>query len=196
MMNSHLIKIIGIDPSLRNWGSVKAIFNTNTGEIHATSIGLTRTQKGKEKTIRKSSDDLNCSRILHRHANHDTQGASMAFIEMPIGSQSAASMKAYFLSCVCGSWRLHFLSSKACVFLSCVCGSWLHVLLFMLFPVFLSCVCGSWHPRTQFKKGVSFLSCVCGSWQLIPILWFAYAQIWWNATLKFWCFRRWCFYVS
>lgn len=89
------IKIIGIDPSLRNTGICKGWLDLNTLEWGIEEVELAKTEKGKVKTVRKSSDDYDRTRILYEAIKEAEKGAEIAFVEMPIGSQSADAMKSY-----------------------------------------------------------------------------------------------------
>jgi Holliday junction resolvasome RuvABC endonuclease subunit len=89
------IKIIGIDPSLRNTGIAKGWLDLKTLEWEVEEVELVKTEKGKSKTVRKSSDDYDRTRILYEAIKAAEAGAEIAFVEMPIGSQSADAMKSY-----------------------------------------------------------------------------------------------------
>lgn len=90
-----VIQIIGIDPSLRNFGLAKGELNLETLEWTIGSVELVKTEKGKSKTVRKNSDDFDRCRILYEGMKEAEKGAQMAFVEMPVGSQSAAAMLSY-----------------------------------------------------------------------------------------------------
>lgn len=92
---SKIIQIIGIDPSLRNTGIARGWLNIETLEWEVESVELNETEKGKSKTVRKSSDDFDRARILHEAVAEAERGAQIAFVEMPIGSQNAAAMLSY-----------------------------------------------------------------------------------------------------
>lgn len=89
------MRIIGIDPSLRNFGLVKGEIDLDTMEWTIFSAELVKTEKGKTKTVRKNSDDYDRCRILFEGLQEAQKGAQMAFVEMPVGSQSAAAMLSY-----------------------------------------------------------------------------------------------------
>lgn len=89
------LKIIGIDPSLRNTGIAKGWLDLNTLEWQVEEVELVKTEKGKSKTVRKSSDDFDRARVLMEAVKLAEAGAEIAFVEMPIGSQSSDAMKSY-----------------------------------------------------------------------------------------------------
>lgn len=91
------MNIVGIDPSLRNFGIVNAILDTDTMQFEITSMKLVESESNskKEKVVRKNSDDLRRARLLHEGFVEACQGASFAFVEVPVGSQSARAMASY-----------------------------------------------------------------------------------------------------
>lgn len=92
---SKVIKIIAIDPSLRNTGIAFGWLNLETLEWGVDRVELNETEKAKTKTVRKSSDDFDRCRILHEAVAKAEKEAAIAFVEMPIGSQNAAAMLSY-----------------------------------------------------------------------------------------------------
>ena len=88
------IKVIGFDPSFRNFGFAEAFVNTGNLEIEIEQIhleqtkGLTQKELKKER-IRKNSDDLRCAKQLHRVMYEICKGATFVIAEIPVGSQSA-----------------------------------------------------------------------------------------------------------
>ncbi|MET2951271.1 hypothetical protein ABXV18_24625 [Vibrio owensii] len=90
------ISVIGMDPSLSNWGFVKAEVDADTKEVFGKSLHLARTAAGKnKKTVRKNSDDLTRARDLADAIRSQVEGAAVAFVEVPVGSQSARAMASY-----------------------------------------------------------------------------------------------------
>ncbi|MEO9497636.1 MAG: hypothetical protein ABJG42_24395 [Vibrio splendidus] len=90
------IKVIGMDPSMNNWGFCKAEVEAETGKVYGQSIALAKTAPGKvKKTVRKNSDDLRRARELAEAVAEHVKDAAVAFVEVPVGSQSAAAMKSY-----------------------------------------------------------------------------------------------------
>ena len=89
------VRIIGIDPSLRSTGIAFGKLDLDTLEWSVDEVELVKTEKGKSKTVRKSSDDYDRCRILYEAISSAEKRADIAFVEMPIGSQSADAMKSY-----------------------------------------------------------------------------------------------------
>lgn len=97
---SRIIRVIGIDPSLRNFGYAKADLNIDTMQLTNMDLILVSTQPGaNKKTVRQNSDDIRSAKEqsdeMHRHA----KGAQIAFVEVPVGSQSARAMASYGICC-------------------------------------------------------------------------------------------------
>jgi Holliday junction resolvasome RuvABC endonuclease subunit len=92
------IKVIGIDPALRNMGFAHGTYDTVTGEVEIVNLVLTQTEAADKKTakvLRKNSDDLARASILHEAMQKEAGEATFAFIEVPVGSQSSRAMASY-----------------------------------------------------------------------------------------------------
>ena len=91
------IKIVGVDPALRNFGFAHALVDIDTGEVEITKLVLATTEADKKsaKVVRKNSDDLNRAQILHDALVNECKDATYAFVEVPVGSQSARAMASY-----------------------------------------------------------------------------------------------------
>lgn len=87
-----LIKVAGIDPSLRNWGLAKGHYDLSTGELSMLAIDLVETESEAGKTVRKSSDDLRCATALTKNLHAWLADCVAVFGEVPSGSQSARGM--------------------------------------------------------------------------------------------------------
>lgn len=87
-----LIKVAGLDPSLRNWGLAKGLFDLSTDRLTMTDIDLVETESEAGKTVRKSSDDLRCAATLTARLHDWIGDCSAVFGEVPSGSQSARGM--------------------------------------------------------------------------------------------------------
>lgn len=91
------LTVVGIDPSLRNMGFSKGVIDLDTGDIVSVDLVLVETEADKKnaKVVRKNSDDLERARLLHEAIQKHTKGYSIAFVEVPVGSQSARAMASY-----------------------------------------------------------------------------------------------------
>ncbi len=86
------IKILGMDPSFRNWGWALAEFEYP--DVTILDIGTLETQRNK-KAPKRSLDDLESSRFLYSGLHSLLDGVDLVIAEMPSGSQSALAAKAY-----------------------------------------------------------------------------------------------------
>ena len=90
-------KVIGVDPALRNFGIVHAELDLFTMKFEVTGMRLVQSEDDakKAKTVRKNSDDLRRARLLHSGFMDACKDAQFAFVEVPVGSQSARAMASY-----------------------------------------------------------------------------------------------------
>ena len=105
------LKVLGVDPALRNFGFAVATIDLETDQIVSVEyLELSKTEDDAGKKVRRNSDDLRRARI---HADalrkwSDPEEVSIAFIEVPVGSQSARAMASYGIcigvltNCRCG----------------------------------------------------------------------------------------------
>lgn len=89
------LTFIGIDPSMSNLGMCKGTVDLETLEWDVELLSLQETKPVTSKTVRKSSLDYDRCRELFEAQDEFVKGADIAFVEMPIGSQSANAMKSY-----------------------------------------------------------------------------------------------------
>lgn len=89
------IKIVGIDPALRNFGFAQATLNIETLEFTIDNLILAESENEAGKTVRKNSDDLRRAGVLFNAMKQACEGASLAIAEVPVGSQSARAMASY-----------------------------------------------------------------------------------------------------
>jgi len=86
--NRNLIRVGGLDPSLRNLGIARAWLDVLTEELSIYEIELGSTESQAGKTVRKNSDDLRCAMEQHKKVQ-TLAGFTVAFAEIPSGAQSA-----------------------------------------------------------------------------------------------------------
>lgn len=89
------IKVVGHDPSLRNWGLAVGTYALETRELLIESVHVINPQLPTGKQVRQNSLDIEASVQLYKQAVAVTKGAHAVFIEVPIGSQSARAMASY-----------------------------------------------------------------------------------------------------
>lgn len=96
-MVNRQINVVGMDPSLRNFGLVKATIDLDTMQVSAYKMSLIKSENGikKTKTVRKNSDDLDRAKHIQEAMVEACKDATFAFVEVPVGSQSARAMASY-----------------------------------------------------------------------------------------------------
>lgn len=96
------VTIVAQDPSFRNWGLIAATldlskpdFDINISEMLV--VDKSQTDDSKKKQVRKNSQDLERAQVIHNAVDSflERHNPTMTFVEVPHGSQSAASMKGY-----------------------------------------------------------------------------------------------------
>lgn len=91
----QLLKVVGFDPSLRNWGIATGWLNLGTMTLKLHSLSVTKPVLPEGKQVRQSSEDLEAAVQLTAAAVEAAKGANAIFVEVPVGSQSASAMKGY-----------------------------------------------------------------------------------------------------
>ena len=89
------LKVVGFDPSLRNWGIAKGILTPLTGDLNITTLSVTQPALSKGKQVRQNSLDLESAEQLAKEAISAAKDAQAVFVEVPVGSQSARAMASY-----------------------------------------------------------------------------------------------------
>ena len=94
------LRFIGVDASMSNVGFALGSYNVQANNYLVERIGLIHTEPSKEKTVRKSSQDYERCRHLYTKLQEvfAEWNPTIAFAEMPTGSQSANGMKSYGIS--------------------------------------------------------------------------------------------------
>lgn len=95
---SNVIRVLGIDPSLRNFGMARTTVNVDTLEVVVESVGVIQPveiNKESKKVVRKNSDDLRRGKWLQSEMVKACEGVDVVSVEMPVGSQSARAMASY-----------------------------------------------------------------------------------------------------
>lgn len=90
-----LIPVLGMDPSLNNWGLAHGHYDTESGLISIESLDVIQPLLPTGKQTRNNSKDLGRARQLAEQALAHTQTAAAIFVEVPVGSQNARAMASY-----------------------------------------------------------------------------------------------------
>jgi Holliday junction resolvasome RuvABC endonuclease subunit len=95
MSQSRRIKVVGQDPSLRNWGLAVGYYDLETKKLEIDYLDITNPVLPTGKQVRQNSTDLESALQLYSGAADVTIGAHAVFVEVPVGSQSARAMASY-----------------------------------------------------------------------------------------------------
>ena len=91
--STDAFKVVGFDPSLRNWGISKGILSPDGLQIHEVDLINPALSTGKQ--VRQNSLDLESAKQLCAGALAAAEDADAIFVEVPVGSQSARAMASY-----------------------------------------------------------------------------------------------------
>lgn len=94
-MEHGKLRIVGIDPALRNFGYALATVDIKSGKFTVTDLELVKTEDDAGKKVRRNSDDLRRCRTHVEALKRITEGAALVAAEIPVGSQSARAMASY-----------------------------------------------------------------------------------------------------
>lgn len=89
------IKVVGLDPSLNNWGIAQGELDMVTGFLTVSSLQVINPVIPKGKQTKQNSKDLAAAKQLFAGSLQAIQDANMVFVEVPVGSQSARAMASY-----------------------------------------------------------------------------------------------------
>jgi Holliday junction resolvasome RuvABC endonuclease subunit len=90
------IPVVGLDPSLRNWGIAQALLYPGTTQpIQVHTVDVIQPVLPKSKQVRQNSLDIEAAKQLTSGVLQAVEGAKAVFIEVPVGSQSARAMASY-----------------------------------------------------------------------------------------------------
>lgn len=89
------IKVIGMDPSLRNWGMARGVIDMEQGSLFLENVDVIQAVLPTGKQVRQNSIDLEAAYQITAGALAYAKGAQAIFVEVPVGSQSARAMASY-----------------------------------------------------------------------------------------------------
>ena len=90
-----LIRVVGFDPSLRNWGVATGSIDMDRGVLVLDHVDVIQPALPTGKQVRQNSLDLEAANQLCSAAMDYAKGAQAIFVEVPVGSQSARAMASY-----------------------------------------------------------------------------------------------------
>ena len=94
-MAERKLRVVGQDPSLRNWGLAIGNYDVDTKRLTIEQLSLTNPVLTTSKQVRQNSLDLESGVQLYAAAVRAAKDAHAVFIEVPVGSQSARAMASY-----------------------------------------------------------------------------------------------------
>lgn len=89
------IPVLGCDPSLSNWGLARGMLDLDTGTFEDVELLLIETKPDDTKQVRQNSKDINRCDAIAAGVKDWFKWATVVFVEIPVGSQSANGMKSY-----------------------------------------------------------------------------------------------------
>lgn len=102
------IKVLGMDPSLRNWGLATGLLDLEAGTLTDLELDVIQPKETTSKQVRQNSKDLEIARILAEEIKPRVYGARAIFVEVPVGSQNARAMVSYgVVAGVLGTFAAH-----------------------------------------------------------------------------------------
>ena len=90
-----LLRVVGFDPSLRNWGVACGTLDTDTMTLSMKTLRVIQPVLLTGKQVRQNSSDLESAFQLCKAAVEFAKQAQVIFAEVPVGSQSARAMASY-----------------------------------------------------------------------------------------------------
>lgn len=89
------IPVLGMDPSLNNWGLARGWYNPADGTLRIGTVEVTNPEFSNGKQVRQNSKDIERAESLFKAALEAANPAKAVFVEVPVGSQSARAMASY-----------------------------------------------------------------------------------------------------
>jgi Holliday junction resolvasome RuvABC endonuclease subunit len=95
------IRIIGLDPSMRNFGMAIADYSITTGKLSVTHLEIAQTEKNQDKQVRRNSDDLARAQSIVQEIKRviALYKPTLAMAEVPVGAQNARAAFSNGLCC-------------------------------------------------------------------------------------------------
>jgi len=89
------IPVLGMDPSMSNWGLAHADLDLSTGLLDTPTLELISPRTVSGKQVRQNSKDLQRAEDLAKPVLERCRQARAIFVEVPVGSKSARAMASY-----------------------------------------------------------------------------------------------------
>lgn len=92
-----LLKVLGLDPSMNNWGIAAGTYNTATGELLVKHVNVIKSIKDGTKRTRQNSKDLATAKRAMEGLSPYLAEKPLIFVEVPVNSQNARAAVSYGL---------------------------------------------------------------------------------------------------
>lgn len=89
------VPVLGMDPSMRNWGLAYGKLDLDSGELTDICLSVVQPKDLEGKQVRQNSSDLHLTFQLAHHVLEAVSKVKVIFVEVPVGSQSARAMASY-----------------------------------------------------------------------------------------------------
>lgn len=89
------MKIVGIDPSLRNWGMVKVTYNPILNQVYVNTSKLIQPKQLEKANRTNEKDVYSASQLYSFSKEFIDKDVDAICIEVPTGSQSSRAMASY-----------------------------------------------------------------------------------------------------
>lgn len=90
-----MLKLLGLDPSLRNWGYSLGSYDLQSNSLSIDTVGVIQPVLPSGKQARVNSLDLESAYQHYQGCLPLLKQADAVFVEVPVGSQSARAMASY-----------------------------------------------------------------------------------------------------
>lgn len=122
-MQRKLVKVLGMDPSLSNWGLCLTQVDLQSRQIVSVDeVAVISPKEFNNKQVRKNCQDIDRARQLNNGILPYVLDAHVIFVEVPHGSKSARAMASYgicvgILACLSKPFfQVSERESKLCIF--------------------------------------------------------------------------------
>lgn len=95
LQSTRTINVVGLDPSLRNWGIAVGTYDIGAAKLIIKRLDVINPVLPTGKQVRQNSLDLESAHQLYKGAAAVLEDAHAVFVEVPVGSQSARAMASY-----------------------------------------------------------------------------------------------------
>lgn len=92
-----LIDVVGLDPSMRNWGIAVGSLDLDSLKVTIKELIVNSPSEPTSQTIKQNVKDIHVAQRHYSALYPILKASGISFVEIPIGSKSAAAMKGYGL---------------------------------------------------------------------------------------------------